>query len=100
MLWRGIGRFLAVNPQLTILFGAVSISSRYNRVSRELIVRFFRAREKDRELNKFIAPRRPFRSGWIRPGDCPTTCLKDLDELTDPIADVEDDGKGLPVLIK
>jgi putative hemolysin len=102
MLWRGIGRFLAVNPQLTILFGAVSISSRYNRVSRELIVRFFRARENDRELSQFIAPRRPFRSGWIRPGDCPTTCtrLKDLDDLTDPIADVEADGKGLPILIK
>jgi putative hemolysin len=102
MLWRGIGRFLAANPQLTILFGAVSISSRYNRVSRELIVRFFRAREKDRELNKLITPRRPFRPLWIRPGDCPTTCtrLKDLDELADPIADVEVDGKGLPILIK
>jgi putative hemolysin len=102
MLWRGIGRFLAANPQLTILFGAVSISSRYNRVSRELIVRFFRGRENDPALRKMIAPRRPFRSGWIRPGDCPTTCtrLKDLDELADPIADVEADGKGVPILIK
>ena len=26
--------------------------------------------------------------------------MKDLDDLTDPIADVEADGKGLPVLIK
>jgi putative hemolysin len=102
MLWRGIGRFLASNPHLTILFGAVSISSRYNRVSRELIVRFFRAREEDPGLRKLIAPRRPFRPGWIRPGDCPTTCtrLKDLDELTDPIGDVESDGKGVPILIK
>jgi putative hemolysin len=102
MLWRGIGGFLAANPQLAILFGAVSISSRYNRVSRELIVRFFRAREKDHELKKLISPRRPFRAGWIRPGDCPTSCtrLKDLDELADPIADIESDGKGVPVLIK
>lgn len=102
MLWRGIGRFLAANPQLTVLFGAVSISSRYNRVSRELIVRFFRGREKDPALRKLIAPRRPFRSGWIRPGDCPTACtrLKDLDELADPIADIEVDGKGVPILIK
>lgn len=102
MLWRGIGRFLAANPHLTILFGAVSISSRYNRVSRELIVRFFRGREKDPVLRGLITPRRPFRSGWIRPGDCPSTCtrLKDLDELADPIADVESDGKGVPILIK
>ena len=102
MLWKGIGGFLAANPQLAILFGAVSISSRYNRVSRELIVRFFRAREKDCELKKLITPRRPFRPGWIRPGDCPATCtrLRDLEELTDPIADVEADGKGVPILIK
>lgn len=102
MLWRGIGRFLGANPRLNILFGAVSISSRYNRVSRELMVRFFRQREKDPALRKLISPRRPFRSGWIRPGDCPSTCtrLKDLDELADPIADVESDGKGVPILIK
>jgi hypothetical protein len=102
MLWKGIGGFLAANPQLAILFGAVSISSRYNRVSRELIVRFFRAREKDCELKKLITPRRPFRPGWIRPGDCPASCtrLRDLEELTDPIADVEADGKGVPILIK
>jgi len=102
MLWRGIGRFLAVNPQITSLFGAVSVSSRYNQVSRELIVRYFRAREKDARLGKWIVPRRPFRSGWIRPGDCPATCsrLRDLDALADPIADVECDGKSLPILIK
>ena len=102
MLWKGIGRFLAANPQLAILFGAVSISSRYNRVSRELIVRFFRAREKDCELKKLITPRRPFRPGWIRPGDCPASCarLRDIEELADPIADVEADGKGVPILIK
>ena len=63
MLWRGIGRFLAANPKLTILFGAVSISSRYNRVSRELIVRFFRAREKDRELGELHHPAAAFSSG-------------------------------------
>lgn len=102
MMWRGIGRFLAANPRFAILFGAVSISSRYNRVSRELIVRFFRAQERNGDLHHWITPRRPFRSGWIRPGDCRASCqrLRDLEELADPIADVEADRKGIPILIK
>ena len=102
MLWKGIGRYLAGHPELAVLFGAVSISSRYNRVSRELIVRFFQARERNHELTELITPRRPFQPGWIRPGDCPTACakLKDLQDLADPIGDLETDGKGIPILLK
>jgi hypothetical protein len=102
MLWKGIGRYLATHPQLAMLFGAVSISRRYNRVSRELIVRFFQARERDPELSALIRPRCPFQAGWIRPGDSPAACakLKDLQELADPIGDLETDGKGIPILLK
>jgi putative hemolysin len=102
MLWKGIGRYLATHPQLAVLFGAVSISSRYNRVSRELIVRFFQARDRDPELSALIRPRCPFQAGWIRPGDSPAACakLKDLQELADPIGDLETDGKGIPILLK
>lgn len=102
MLWKGIGSYLAAHPELAILFGAVSISSRYNRVSRELIVRFFQAREKNHELARLITPRRPFQPGWIRPGDSLATCaqLRDLDDLADPIGDLETDGKGIPILLR
>ena len=102
MLWKGIGRYLAKHPELAVLFGAVSISSRYNRVSRELIVRFFRARESQNELAHWIVPRRPFRQSWTRARDYNAACerIKDLDELSAPISDVETDGKGLPILLK
>jgi putative hemolysin len=102
MLWKGIGRYLAGRPELAVLFGAVSISSRYNRVSRELIVRFFQARERDNQLARWVTPRRPFQPTWIRPGDSPTACakLKDLEDLADPIGDLETDGKGIPILLK
>jgi len=102
MLWKGIGRYLAAHPELAVLFGAVSISSRYNRVSRELIVRFFQAAERKHPLSALVAPRRPFQPGWIRPGDCRSACenLKDLQELADPIGDLECDGKGIPILLK
>ena len=102
MLWKGIGRYLATHPELAVLFGAVSVSSRYNQVSRELIVRFFQAREKQHELARWITPRRPFRQSWTRARDYQAACdkIRDLDELAAPISDVESDGKGLPILIK
>ena len=102
MLWKGIGRFLAAHPELAVLFGAVSISSRYNRVSRELIVRFFQAREEQHELTRWVRPRRPFRPSWMGFRDHRAACrsIKDLDELSGPISDLEMDGKGLPILLK
>ncbi len=38
----------------------------------------------------------------LRRWDCGAICsvLRDLDELAEPISDVEEDGKGLPILIK
>jgi len=101
-LWKGIGRYLALHPQFAVLFGAVSISNRYCRWSRELIVRFFQSREGTDKLSTFIRPRRPFRPGWERPGDGVSqgNRFQDLDQLTDPIADVETDGKSVPILIK
>ena len=102
MLWKGIGRYLAKHPELAVLFGAVSVSSRYNQVSRELIVYFFQAREKRHDLARWITPRRPFRQSWIHAKDYEAACIKirDLEELSAPISDVETDGKGLPILLK
>jgi putative hemolysin len=101
MLWKGIGRYLADHPELGVLFGAVSISSRYNRVSRELIVRFFQAREQNNELSRLVTPRRPFQPGWNRPGSSLADAqLRDLQDLADPIGDLESDGKGIPILLK
>jgi len=102
MLWKGIGHFLSLHLDVAVVFGAVSVSNCYNRTSRELIVRFFRAQQKKDEFAKLIRPRRPFRGTWIRPGDCLATCnrLRDLNELADPISDVESDGKSIPILLK
>jgi putative hemolysin len=115
MIWKGIGRYLASTSGPAILFGAVSISSRYNRISRELIVRFFEAQEQNREspeqigqelsaadLARWITPRNRFRPKGIKSADCRSVCagLSNLQELSDPIADVESDGKSVPILLK
>ena len=102
LLWMGIARFIATHPETPVLFGAVSISGRYTRASRELIVRFFESRNSRDDLSSLVQPRRPFRPGRLRSWDCRSIChaMKELDAIADPIADMEGDGKGIPILIK
>lgn len=102
LLWKAIARFVTLRPETPVLFGAVSISNTYNRASRELIYSFFEGRKQGDELAELVTPRRPFRPRRVRQWDCRAMChlLRDLDELAEPIADVEIDGKGLPILLK
>ena len=109
LLWKGIARLLADTP---VLFGAVSISNDYSKASREIIYRFFEARMQKDQLagliepgmieRGMIEPRRPFRPAKLRPWDCRAMChaLRDLEDLSQPITDVEADGKGLPILLR
>jgi putative hemolysin len=102
LLWKGIARFVARRQSAPVLFGAVSISNEYTSVSREMIVRFFEQREDGREFADLIQSRTPFRAPLLRRYDCRAICraLRDVDELAEPISDVEEDGKGLPILLK
>ncbi len=101
-LWKGIARFVAAHPQTPVLFGAVSISNEYSRLSREMIVQYFQSRDDGREFVDLIQPRTPFRIPKLRRWDCRALCdaLQTLDQLGEPISDVEEDGKGVPILIR
>ena len=106
LLWKGIARFVAAHPETPVLFGAVSISNEYSSLSREMIVRYFEQRrvkdEDGREFADLIQARTPFRAPRLRRWDCGALCslLRDLEELAEPISDLEEDGKGLPILLK
>jgi putative hemolysin len=102
LLWKGIARLAALHPEAAVLFGAVSISNDYNETSREMIYRFFEARMQGDNLSAMVEPRRPFRTSLLRRWDCRSMCraLRDLEELSQPITDIEADGKGLPILLR
>jgi len=107
LLWKGIARYVATHPETPVLFGAVSVSGRYTLGSRELIFRFFESRKfslegSNDDLGSLVQPRKPFRPGRIRAWDCRSIChaMQELDEIADPIADMESDGKGIPILLK
>jgi putative hemolysin len=101
LLWKGITRLMAIQ-ETPVLFGAVSISNDYSKASREMIYRFFEARMEQDELSGLIEARQPFRPARLRPWDCRAMChaLRGLEELSQPITDVERDGKGLPILLR
>lgn len=101
-LWKGIARFVATHPETPVLFGAVSISNSYCEASREIIYRFFEGRMHDDSLAGLIQPRRPFRAGPLRRWNCRSMnrAFRDLEQLSQPITDLEPDGKGLPVLLR
>lgn len=101
LLWNGIGRFLARNPQYKLLFGPVSISNGYTSAARHLMVRFLRAYRQSPELAPLVRARNPFRQRPSKLADeLIGATIWDVEELSALIADVETDGKGVPVLLK
>ena len=102
LLWKGIGEFIARNPRYHMLFGAVSISREYQRVSKNLMVRFLRENRFDDSLSRLVSPRNPFRARRVKGIDREAlrSSLKDLDDVSVLISEIEEDGKGIPVLLR
>ncbi len=92
LLWKGIGRFVLDHSPARVLFGPVSVSADYAKVSRELMASVLSRQNGNPELARLVKARRPLRCGWD------VAC--DLDELGDLVADLEADGKSIPVLLR
>ena len=101
LLWAGIGRLIERVPQYAVLFGPVSISARYAPASRRLIVEYLSAYSADTRLARYVRPRRPFHDGARTAAPGATIPVPgSLDELSRRIAEIEHDGKGVPVLLR
>ncbi|HXA51790.1 MAG TPA: lysophospholipid acyltransferase family protein [Candidatus Acidoferrum sp.] len=92
LLWKGIGRYAASRPECAMLFGAASISDSYRPESRDLIVRMLQQHTVE-DLAPLVSPRNPYCAPAVR-------VPAGWDQLSKVIADLEPDGKGVPVLIK
>jgi putative hemolysin len=100
LLWKGIAAQVARRPDTPSLLGAVSISRRYSRRSRELLVRFLQCgRGSDLSM---LRPRRGFAANGGPAVDMHfvTTCFRDLDDFAALIEDLEEDGKSVPILLR
>lgn len=97
LLWKGIGRFVASHPRYRVLFGPVSISNDYGPLSRKFLVSYLEANARDERLGRLVRPRQPY---WRLPLPGQARWGVDLEELSQIIADLEPDGKGVPVLLR
>lgn len=100
LLWKGIGQFVARHPRYRTLFGPVSISGDYATQSQQLLVQFLRANNYLPHLARYVRPRRPFRAplrlGWLHDNAAPA----DLEQLSELVSAMEEDQKGVPVLLR
>ncbi len=102
LLWRGVLVWVGRNPHYRKLFGPVSISKDYDKLSRKLIVEFLEDQRMHPELAPMVRPRTPFRYGGGKRllKEFISTELQDVDDCSAVISSLETDGKGLPVLLK
>jgi len=99
-LWRGIGAFVERHPHYRFLFGPVSMSGTYSEAAKQFTVAFFASAIRHRDQT--IRGRRPFTAKSI-----PHHLLESLDfdaldlsDVHDIVADIDADGRGLPVLFR
>ncbi len=102
LLWKGLARFVSLNPQYNLLFGPVSISKEYEAASQQMIVGYLQQNCYDAQGAVWVKPRTPFKRVDALPftGRLPMMSPDTLDELSALISDLERDGKSVPVLVR
>ncbi len=102
LLWRGIGQFLLRRPQCKTLFGPVSISNAYHPVSQNMMVDYLRHHHRTLAMSDLLKPRKPFRTSWLYARNSRPLCsdVRDVEELSELISEIETDRKRIPILLK
>jgi putative hemolysin len=101
LLWRGIGEYLVRNPSYKVLFGPVSISRSYEDVSMRLMVEYLRRSRSHEGFAALVRSRNPpvaqLTSDERRAVDI---LVEDDDDVSTLISEIEQDNKGMPVLLR
>lgn len=101
MLWKGIAGYLSNNPKYRYLFGCVSISNDYKKLSREFIADSLMTHNGRDDLAKFISPVKPLKFKKLKywKKSLSKSAFSAPDDLEKVVQDIEG-GKGLPVLLR
>lgn len=101
ILWKGIGEYLARNPQYKTLYGPVSITTEYNSISKDLMVQFLSQHKTSADLAKFVKAKTPPKVKLNYDDKKAISCAGgDIDKISALISEIEVDNKGIPVLLK
>lgn len=101
LLWKGISKYLIDHPQYRYLIGPVSISNKFSKFSKSLMVDYISKNHFDHELAQYVKPRKKFKLDLSRiDADVlleSNSSLKDLDDL---ISDIETTHMKIPVMLR
>jgi putative hemolysin len=101
LLWRGIGEYLVRNPHYSVMFGPVSIGQDYQEISKALMIEFLKKSHLEPELSGFVKPKTPVEFKWSRRDQrFFADCAKEIDDVSMMISDIEEDGRGIPILLR
>lgn len=104
LLWKGIGSYVARHPHYRYLFGPVSISRDYQEASRQLMTSSLSRHFLLDDLAALVEPRSPVNLRPLTlknaPGSRDILCGATMDDLSELVADLEADRKGIPVLLR
>ena len=103
LLWKGIGRVILREPRYRHMIGPVSINNEYQSLSRQMMVQFLRANNFDIRWARFVKPRNPparDKGGERWKADIFRRVVKDPDDVSELIAEIEKDRKGVPILLR
>lgn len=99
MLWKGICQFIVRHPQYRLLYGPVSISTRYSDTSHQLLMNFLDQNHRHDSLAEMVQALHPPRPA-TKPTSAPAPVPASLAEADALIRSTEPDGKGVPVLLR
>jgi putative hemolysin len=101
LLWRGIGQYVVRNPSYKVLFGPVSISRSYEDVSMRLMVDYLQRSRSDAGFSALVRARNP-PPAQLSADESRTVemLVEDDDDVSTLVSDIEDDNKGMPVLLR
>ena len=101
-LWMGIGHYLKRHPEYRYLYGTVSVSGEYTPASRALIITWLKTHAMLPELAAEATALNPPVDAELLSEDARLvpTALPELRLLTSLVADIEPDGKSIPVLLR
>ncbi|WP_034632151.1 GNAT family N-acyltransferase [Maridesulfovibrio bastinii] len=101
MLWKGIAGYISKNPKYRYLFGCVSISAEYSRISREIIAESLLSHRGRADLTDMISPARPLKLKKMKywKSTIASDVFSNPADMDMVVQDVEG-GAGIPVLLR
>lgn len=101
LIWRGIGSFVCQHPEYKTLFGPVSISQEYNALSKDLMVKFLKNKKLDHELANYVRAKNPPKGSKLKGSEKDALAsVRDIEDVSALISEIEHDQKGVPTLLK